>query len=204
MNVEYNNDGTERQIRGFRRNNRQYISKLISVDWLSFRKLLGGLCALGFTLDWIGLLLFTQLLFLDHFNSLFFICFFFHLLLLDLLGRGLFFRLFLFPIDLILVFFEDDRVEVDFANKRKLFLRLQTVEKHAILVLLSSQYQISDFELLFIHKLEHLLDFTLLLRHNQNCLSSLFQQPLEQPHNQLRLEPDGQKIRADDAIIQFG
>lgn len=82
--------------------------------------------------------LFTHLLFLDYLSNLFFFGYFFLLLLFDLDCRELFFRILLFPIDLILIFFEDYCIEVDFANQRKLLLRLQSVEKHAIFVLLSS------------------------------------------------------------------
>lgn len=133
------------KFRGLSSNNRQYISKLISVDGLGLWQLLRGLCALGLILYWIGLLLFTRLLILDYFDDLFFIGYFFLFLLFDLLCRGLFFRLLLFPIRLILILFEDYGIEVDFANKWELLLRLQSVKKHAILVLLSSQYQVSDF-----------------------------------------------------------
>lgn len=133
------------KFRGLSWNNRQYISKLISVDGLGLWQLLRGLCALGLILYWIGLLLFTRLLILDYFDDLFFIGYFFLFLLFDLLCRGLFFRLLLFPIRLILILFEDYGIEVDFANKWELLLRLQSVKEHAILVLLSSQYQVSDF-----------------------------------------------------------
>lgn len=203
MKVEYNNDDTQDKFRGFRCN-RQYISKLVSVDGLLFWEGLGRLYALAFFLRWIGLLLFARLLFLDYFSNLFSLDYFLLLLFFNLFSRWLFFGLLLSHINLILVFFEDDRIEVDFADKWKLLLRLQSIEKHAILVLLSSQYQISDFELLFIHKLKHLLGFSLLLRHNQDRFSSLLQQPLEQAHNKLRVEADAQQVRADDGIILLG